>query len=137
MSKLTSRDYRLYDYLKSVGDTWVLQRDIAIALHDDFPYSEEDMGDFHNSGCRHAITNSIRALNDSDVIQKIILSSSKGVKIANESEFNSYIGREINSAVRRLMRAKRKADKGNRDGQTRIVFKSERDTIEAFIRVGE
>jgi len=32
------------------------------------------------------------------------------------------------------MRAKRKAEKGNRDGQMRIVLGKERDTIEAFLK---
>ena len=31
------------------------------------------------------------------------------------------------------MRAKRKAEKGSRDGQMRIVFNSERDTVKSFL----
>ena len=130
---LTPRQWKLYNFLKERGDQWTTQLDIACALSDHYdPNFNKD--NFHNSRARLQMTMDIRALNDSDVIQKIIMSGSKGVKIANESEFDTYIGREINAAVRRLMRAKRKAEKGNRDGQMRLVLNRERDTIEAFLR---
>ena len=130
---LTPRQWALYNFLKERGDQWTTQIDIAYALSQfyDTTFSDEK---FHDSRARLQITMDIRAINDSDIIQKIIISSSKGVKIANESEFNTYIGREINAAVRRLMRAKKKAQKGNRDGQMRLVLNKERDTIEAFLK---
>lgn len=130
---LTPRQWALYNYLKERGDEWTTQIDIAYALraHYDATFTKEK---FHDSRARLQITMDIRALNDSDLIQKIIMSSAKGVKIANESEFDAYIGREISSAVRRLMRAKKKAEKGNRDGQMRLVLNRERDTIEAFLK---
>lgn len=131
---LTPRQYALYNFLKEQGDEWTTQIEIAYALSNHYDVSF-DKDKFHDSKARLQITLDIRALNDSDVIQKIIMSSSKGVKIANESEFDAYIGREINAAVRRLMRAKRKAEKGNRDGQMRLVLNKERDTIEAFLNV--
>ena len=130
---LTPRQWALYRFLKEQGDEWTTQLDIAYALSDYYD-TDFDITRFHDSKARLQITMDIRALNDSETIQKIIMSGSKGVKIANESEFNSYIGREINAAVRRLMRAKRKAEKGNRDGQMRLVIGKERDTIEAFLK---
>lgn len=130
---LTPRQWQLYNYLKEQGDQWTMQFDIACALSEHYD-TDFDKDKFHDSKARLQITMDIRALNDSEVIQKIIMSGSKGVKIANESEFNTYIGREINAAVRRLMRAKRKAEKGNRNGQMRIVLGKERDTIEAFLK---
>lgn len=130
---LTPRQWALYNFLKEQGDKWTTQIDIAYALknHYDVSFADEK---FHDSRARLQITMDIRALNDSDVIQKIIMSSSKGVKIANESEFDLYIRREIGAVIRRLSRVKRKAEKAKLDGQTRIVFKSGRDTIEAFIQ---
>ena len=130
---LTPRQWALYEFLKEQGDEWTTQLDIAFALNDFYDVSF-DINKFHDSRARLQLTMDIRALNESDVIQKIIMSGSKGVKIANESEFNTYIGREINAAVRRLMRAKKKAEKGNRDGQMRLVLNKERDTIEAFLK---
>ena len=130
---LTPRQWALYNFLKERGEDWTTQLDIAYALKNHYDTSFAD-DKFHDSRARLQITMDIRTLNDSDVIQKIIMSSSKGVKIANESEFDNYIEREIKAALRRLMRAKRKADKAKIDGQMRLVLNEERDTIEAFLR---
>ena len=134
MSKeLNSRQFALYNFLKECGDVWTTQKNVAYALNEWYDVSFDD-NSFHDSVTRHQMTNDIRAINDSNVIQKIIISSPKGIKLANKDEFSRYIRKEIYSAVRRLMRAKRKAEKGNRDGQGRITFtKGEREVIEAFI----
>lgn len=134
MSELNSRQWALYTYLKERGDEWTTQLRIATDLLEhygslDWNYEKG----FHDSPARMLMTADIRAINDSAVIQKVIISSSKGVKIANAAEFDRYIRKEIMAAVRRLMRAKYKASKGSKDGQTRFVFGSERDTIKAFI----
>lgn len=131
-SELTTRQWKLYEYLKGRGDEWTYQSDVANALsdyYDNFSYCDN----FHDSSARMQMTVDIRAINDSGVIQKIVISSPKGIKLANSEEFDRYIRKEIMSAVRRLMRAKHKAGKGNRDGQMRIAFNSERDTVKAFI----
>lgn len=130
---LTPRQWALYNFLKERGDEWTTQLEIAYALHKHYGADFEN-DKFHDSKVRLQITMDIRAINDSDVIQKIVISSPRGIKIANENEFNLYIRREIGAVIRRLSRAKRKAEKARLDGQTRIVFKSERDTIEAFIQ---
>lgn len=134
MEKLNSAEWELYNFLKDNSDKWVKQVEIAVALPNYFFYTEEDLLDFHNSNCRKAITRSIRNLNSSSVIQKIILSTGKGIKIATREEYEAHIGRKIMSAVRHLQRVKKLADKASMDGQTRIVFNRERDTIEAFIK---
>lgn len=130
---LHSRQFALYNYLKTQTD-WVTQKEISLALPSVYPCTVEEMEDFHNSAARHCITNDIRVLNASGMIQKIILSGAKGVKIANEQEFDAHIGKMISAAVRRLQRVKKIAEKGNRDGQYKITLgKYERDVIEAFI----
>lgn len=130
---LHNRQWALYNYLKTQPD-WVTQKEIALAIPSAYPCTVEEMQDFHNCNARHSITNDIRTLNNSGMIQKIILSTSKGVKIANEQEFEDYIGRQINAAVRRLQYVKSLAEKGNRDKQMKVTFgKFERDTIEAFM----
>ena len=135
MSELNKRQWRLYAYLKSRGDVWTPQIDIAMDLVSEIAeYNFNTRDNFHDTQARHIMTADIRALNESAVIQKVIISSWKGVKIANKEEFDRYIRKEIMSSVRRLMRAKLKAKKGNLDGQTRITFgEYERDTIKAFI----
>ena len=87
---------------------------------------------FHDSKARHMLTADIRAINKSDVIQKIIISTGKGVKIASSAEFEKYINAEFASIFRKLERTRQKAKKAGLDGQMRIVLGSERDTIEAF-----
>jgi hypothetical protein len=133
MSELNSRQWALYNFLKERGDEWTVQAEIAAALPEYNYDGEEEYAKFHDSPARMLMTADIRAINESAVIQKVIIASSKGIKIANAAEFDRYIRKEIMAAVRRLMRAKYKASKGNMDGQTRIVFGSERDTIKAFI----
>ena len=130
---LTPRQWALYNFLKGKGDEWTTQRDIAYALKDHYDTSfKKDK--FHDSKARLQITMDIRTINDSDAIQKIIIPSPKGIKIANEREFDEYIERERSSALRRLMRLELKAKKGNYNGQMRLVFNKERDTIEAFLK---
>lgn len=130
-SELTPRQWALYNYLKERGDQWTTQKIVAIGVYE--YTSGFDYDNFHDCPARLQMTADIRAINDSDVIQKVIISSPKGIKLANSEEFDKYIRKEIMAAVRRLMRAKRKAEKGNRDGQMRIVFNSESDTVKAFI----
>jgi hypothetical protein len=89
-------------------------------------------GNFHDSAARHLLTKDIRAINKSDVIQKIIISNSKGVKIASSAEFEQYINAEFASIFRKLARTRQKAKKAGLDKQMRIVLGNERDTIEAF-----
>lgn len=132
MSELTPRQWELYNFLKKQGDQWTYQLDVALVLKDFYNFTDSNES-FHDSAARMQMTADIRAINESDVIQKVIIASSKGIKIANSEEFDRYIRKEIMAAVRRLMRAKYKASKGSRDGQTRLVFGSERDTIKAFI----
>lgn len=134
-NELNSRQWALYNYLKSMGDTWTTQYGVAFSLSRlDGYYTDFDNADtFHDSAARMQMTADIRAINESSIIQKIIITSSKGIKLANSEEFDRYIRKEIMAAVRKLMRAKHKAAKGNLDGQMRLVFNSERDTVKAFL----
>ena len=132
-NELNSRQWALYNYLKNKGDTWTYQWQIALELPEYKYDGEQDAALFHDSPARMQMTAEIRAINDSSIIQKVIISSRKGIKIANTEEFDRYMRKEIMAAVRRLMRAKHKAAKGNLDGQMRLVFNSERDTVKAFI----
>lgn len=131
MSELNSRQWALYNHLKDRGDQWTTQCEIARALPE-YGYTGTS-SEFHDSGTRMQMTADVRKINDSGIIQKIVISSPRGIKIASTNEFERYIRKEISAAVRRLMRAKRKAEKGNRDGQMRLVLGSERDIIKAFI----
>lgn len=132
MSELNPRQWALYNYLKERGDQWTFQEDIAYALPQ--WYCPAENGDFHNTRERHRMTNDIRIINESNVIQKVIISNPKcGVKIATEAEWQAAISREYASVFKKLKRIRQKERKGRMDGQTRLTFKSERDVIEAFL----
>ena len=138
MSELNSRQWALYNFLKDRGDVWTTQIEAAAEIYilSDGKYYAEWNGKettFHDSRARMIMTYDIRAINESTEIQKIILSTRNGIKIANANEFDKYIRGEIGAAVRKLLRAKQKAEKGKRDGQMRLVFNSESNTVKAFI----
>lgn len=131
-SELNARQWAVYNLLKNNPDGYMTQFEICWLLHDDYPIEGIRHFEFHDSAARHMLTNDIRTINKSEVIQKIIISNSKGVKIANREEFEKYIGAEFASIFRKLARTRQKAKKAGLDKQMRIVLGNERDTIEAF-----
>lgn len=133
-SGLNKRQWALYRYLKDKGDQWTTQYNIVNDLRDWYGYKEDDFVTFHDSQARHQLTNDIRTINESDYIHKPILSGSKGVKIANKEEWDKYIGSNILSAVNRLKRLKKLAEKADKNGQYRIMLSEHQKLIhEAFI----
>lgn len=133
MSELNNRQIALYNFLLQRNNVWTYQEDIAKALPDYYAPIEETT-DYHNTRERHLMTKDIRVINDSDVIQKVIISNpNRGIKIATEAEWQECIKREYISVFNKLKRIRKKERKGALNNQTRLVFKSERDTIEAFL----
>ena len=133
-SELNPRQWAVYNLLKNNPDRYMTQMEIANALPNYFlsfmnPYDEST---FHDSAARHLLTRDIRTINNSGVIQKIIITNRNGVKIASSAEFERYINAEFAAIFRKLARTRQKAKKAGLDGQMRIVLGSERDTIEAF-----
>lgn len=129
--ELNARQWAVYNILKNTPDRYVTQKEIvyALSLYYDLAFHPDQ---FHDSAARHMLTADIRKINKSDVIQKVIISNSKGVKIANREEFEKYISAEFAAIFRKLARTRQKARKAGLDGQMRIVLGNERDTIEAF-----
>lgn len=129
---LNSRHFRLYDYLKERGDQWTTQYEIVCDLKD--LYGEMDCENFHDSTVRQQLTKDIRTINASDYLPKPILSSNRGVKLANKQEFDKYIANNIHSVVNRLKRLKKLAQKGSKDGQYRIKMSEyQKEIVESFI----
>ena len=130
-SELNARQWAVYNLLKNNPDRYLTQLEIVYGLKEFYDvsfYNEQ----FHDSAARHQLTKDIRTINQSDVIQKIIISTSQGVKIASSAEFEKYINAEFAAIFRKLARTRQKAKKAGLDGQMRIVLGQERDTIEAF-----
>lgn len=128
---LNSRQFALYNLLKNNPDRRFKQNEIAERLAEFYPPTPAE--GFHDSAARLLITADIRAINNSDVIQKIIISNRHGVKLASREEFEKYIKAEFAAVFRRLERVRKKARKGGLDGQMKITLGDrERDTVEAF-----
>ena len=131
MNELNARQWRLYNAIKARGDEWTKQREIAELLPDLYPITEGRL--FHDSGARLLMTKDIREINKSDVIQKIIISSAQGVKLANKEEARAYIAGKFSAVFDSLERVRKLERKAGLDGQARLIFGREREFITAFI----
>ena len=133
-SGLNSRQWALYRYLKDRGDQWTTQFQIANDLRDVYDYMEDDLITFHDSLARKTMSKDIRAINESDYIHKPILSSARGIKIANEKEFDLYIGSNINAVIKRLTMLKKLANKASKNNQYRLKLSEyQKDIYECFV----
>lgn len=130
-NELNTRQWKLYNFLKARGNYYAKQIDVARSFSEYYYFDEKE--NFHDSQARLLMTKDIRAINDSGIIQKIIISNSKGIKLSTEDEFMRYIRSEFGAIFRKLNRTRRKAGKAARNGQGRIVFNTEREFVEAFI----
>ena len=130
-SELNARQWAVYNLLKNNPDRYMTQLEIVLTLKEYFTL-DFTADTFHDSKARHMLTADIRTINKSDVIQKVVISTPKGIKIASSAEFEQYINAEFAAIFRKLARTRQKARKAGLDGQMRIVLGSERDTIEAF-----
>ena len=128
MSKLHKA---LYDYLLAKGDTWTSQVQVARDLFKEFGNGEAflEPKSYHDTTERLMLSSVIREINESAEFEKIIVSNKKGIKIANEKEFDRYILSRYKSAIRKLSGVYKMAKKGNRNGQ--IDFGGH--TVEAFL----
>jgi hypothetical protein len=122
----------LYEYLLEMGDNWTSQVQVARDLFGLFGNGEccLEPKEYHNTTERLELSRTISEINFSSEFEKIIISSSKGIKLANEEEFDRYIKGQYKSAIRKLARVYAMAKKGNRDKQ--IDFGG--NTVEAFLK---
>jgi hypothetical protein len=113
------------------GENWTTHAEIARELYQYYGNAEccLEPKDFHNTTERKLIGKDCREISLSGECEKIIISSSKGVKIANEAEFDRYIANQYKATIRKLSRIYKMAKKGNRNGQ--IDFGGH--TVEAFL----
>ena len=130
---LNTRQWALYNYLKNKVDVWTCQWQIALEIPEYKYDGEADAAMFHDNPARHLLTKDIQTINKSNVIQKIIISTPQGVKLASESEFKIFMRSQYAALWRKKERLDNIARKGSRNGQGRFVFGSERDTVKAFI----
>jgi hypothetical protein len=132
--ELTTRQWKLYELLKDNADKWLTQREIYERLKDQYGTEENVDNNFHDSGVRYFMTIDIRRINESGVIQKIILSTPQGIKIANEDEYKAYSINRWKSIKGMIKRLAWKDHKAKLNGQMRLVFGDSmaRDYFETF-----
>lgn len=133
--ELNARQWALYSLLRNNPDKRFKQYEIYKRLYHYYGDSTEDVSSpesFHDCAARLLITSDIRKINDSSIIQKIIISNAEGVKLASKEEFEKYINGQFAAIFRKLERTRKKARKGGLDGQMRFTYGGERDTVEAF-----
>ena len=128
---MENRHRALYEYLLDNGDNWVSQAQVARDLYKYFGNGEccIEPEDYHNTMERHLLSQSIAEINESMDYEKIIISSGKGIKLANEEEFERYIKNLYISVFKKLRRVRIMEKKGNANGQ--IDFDG--DEVEAFL----
>lgn len=124
---LTPRHWFLYRLLRENNGHWITEHYIYKKLkrfYKEFDYSESN---FHDSFARVRIGKDILELNNSERIQKIILSSAKGVKIADRNEYKKWSDLRWASLKRMISRLVIKDKKFKLDGQMKILFDENSD----------
>ena len=120
------RRQALYDLLVERGDKWCRMEFItdSISLYPAFFTTN-----YHNSRARRMLTADIEYINNSDKYDKIIVSTSRGVKIASEKDFEKFMAAELREVFAKLKRLRKLEKKGTRDQQINL----EGEIADAFL----
>ncbi len=108
------RQEALYGFLLSRGDRWS-STDMATSFVTQYP--AVFTGYYHNSYARRLLTADIAAINSSPEYEKIIVSGSRGIKLATEEEFRCFLSSELREIFRKLKRVRLLMKKSSRDMQ--------------------
>jgi hypothetical protein len=128
---MNERQNKLYEYLLEKGDCWTTQAEVARELYNFYGNGEclIEAEAYHNSMERKVLSKDIAEINLDPKYEKIIISSGKGIKIANEEEHNRYICNHYKAIFRKLNRVRAMERKGNLHNQ--IDFDGK--IVDAFI----
>lgn len=117
--KLNERQLKLASYLEMYKDRWIKRQQI---LHDLFYIYGIDNTNIYYSTSGSVLTKDIRALNESDIFEHLIINNSKkGVKIANQEELEQSLMNEKINILKKLKRLWNKIDKANKNGQIKMM----------------
>ena len=120
MERLNERQLKLAEYLEMYKDKWIKREQI---LHDLFYIYGIDNTNIYYSTSGSVLTRDIRALNESDIFEYLIISNSnKGVKIANQEELEKALKNEKIIILKKLKRLWNKVDKANKNGQIKMDY---------------
>ena len=114
-------------FLYERGDKWTPMAQVtdSVSLYPAFFNTN-----YHNSWARRLLTRDIEYINETDVFDRIIISGSKGIKIAGEDELTDFLKAETVEVFRKLKRLRKIAKKAARDQQITLEGKIK----EVFLR---
>ena len=122
-----ARQEELYAFLLERGDQWT-EAKLAVACVPGYPVKAY-VKNFHNSHGRRMLTKDIEAINLSRRFDKIIISGSRGIKLATQDEYRRFVAAEYREIFAKLSRVRGIARKGSLDQQQDI----EGEIREAFL----
>ena len=108
------RQQELYNLLLARGDEWSSMEFLTDSIK---LYPAFFTTNYHNSRARRMLTADIEYINNSDKYEKIIVSTSRGVKLASEKDFEKFLSSELREVFAKLKRLRKLARKGSRDQQ--------------------
>ena len=118
MEQLNERQLKLASYLEMYKDRWKKREEI---LHDLYYLYGIDDTNIYYSTSGSVLTRDIRALNESEIFEYLIISNSKkGVKIANKEELEIALKKEKINILKKLKRLWNKVDKANKHNQLKM-----------------
>lgn len=122
----------LYKYLESKGNQYTSQSEIARDLYAEYGNAEccLEPKDYHNTTERLKLLYDCREINSNPMFEKIIISNSKGIKLATEQEFYKYINNQYSAIFRKLKRVREIERKAKRNNQINFMG----DCVEAFLK---
>lgn len=134
---MNERQQKLYQFLldKSSTNQYISKEEICYNLPKFYPRFEEKSNE-HNSRSFALIRRDVRAINRSDV-EKMVVSSKKGYKIANKEEAIEFINKRFRrdlSSLKTNWNLKRKVGLNNQVKMEKEMLKVVRTYVE---RVGE
>jgi hypothetical protein len=130
---MNERQQKLYQFLldKSSTNQYISKEEICYNLPKFYPRFEEKSNE-HNSRSFALIRRDVRAINRSDV-EKIVVSSKKGYKIANKEEAIEFINKRFRrdlSSLKTNWNLKRKVGLNNQVKMEKEMLKVVRTYVE-------
>lgn len=120
------RQEELYSFLQRRGDKWTSMEQVTDSIK---LYPAFFSTNYHNSRARRMLTHDIEAINGSIRYRKIIISGSRGIKLASSQEFERFARSELSEIFKKLRRVRKIISKGNHDQQQTL----EGEIVDAFI----
>ena len=125
-----ARQAALYSFLLMRGNKWTSMEEVtdSISLYPAFFRSY-----YHNSNARRMLSFDISQINRSSEYDKLIISNSRGIKLATESESHTFLKNEIREIFRKLAGVRAMIRKMRRNNQIDL----EGQIAEAFLQEGK